>query len=115
MSRSLRIALVVLAVVATACGGGNEPDTTLPPESEIVLEAAAGAMGSVESVRFMIERSGAPVYIDPLDTLNFASAEGQFSVRDGRAVRPPPAGAEFHKLSTSIEPRCRLPSILYCC
>jgi lipoprotein LprG len=36
-------------------------------------------MGSVESVRFLIERSGAPIYIDPLDTLNFESAEGQFS------------------------------------
>jgi hypothetical protein len=51
----------------------------LPPEPDIVLDAAADAMGSIEAVRFMIERSGAPVYIDPLDTLNFASAEGQFS------------------------------------
>lgn len=36
-------------------------------------------MGSVEFVRFRIERSGAPVYIDSLQTLNFALAEGQFA------------------------------------
>ncbi len=36
-------------------------------------------MGSVNYVRFKIERSGAPVYIDSLDTLNFSSAEGQFA------------------------------------
>ena len=29
-------------------------------------------------VRFKIERSGAPVYIDNLDTLNFSDADGQF-------------------------------------
>lgn len=36
-------------------------------------------MGSIDSVRFKIERSGAPIYIDPLDTLNFSVAEGQFA------------------------------------
>lgn len=36
-------------------------------------------MGSVEFVRFKIERGGAPVYIDSLQTLNFALAEGQFA------------------------------------
>ena len=30
------------------------------------------------NVRFKIERSGAPVYIDNLDTLNFSDADGQF-------------------------------------
>jgi len=79
MSRPLRTTLVALVSLVAACGGGSEPDAVLPPESDVVLEAAANEMGSVESVRFMIERSGAPIYIDPLDTLNFASAEGQFS------------------------------------
>lgn len=36
-------------------------------------------MGSIDYVRFKIERSGAPVYIDPLETLNFSTAEGQFA------------------------------------
>lgn len=36
-------------------------------------------MGAVEFVRFRIERGGAPVYIDSLQTLNFSMAEGQFA------------------------------------
>lgn len=36
-------------------------------------------MGAVDYVRFKIERGGAPVYIDSLDTLSFALAEGQFA------------------------------------
>ncbi len=70
--------LLALLLVATACGG-NTPVSTLPPEPGPVLDTAASAMGSIESVRFRIERSGAPVYIDPLKTLNFSIAEGQFA------------------------------------
>jgi lipoprotein LprG len=36
-------------------------------------------MGSVETVSFSIERGGAPIYIDPLDALEFVSAEGRFA------------------------------------
>jgi lipoprotein LprG len=35
-------------------------------------------MGTVDTVRFTLERGGAAVYIDPLDTLEFLSAEGRF-------------------------------------
>ena len=77
MNRLLQIA-VVLTVVATACSS-EEPAPTLPPEPDAVLAASATAMGEVEYVRFRIERGGAPIYIDPLDTLNFSIAEGQFA------------------------------------
>lgn len=70
--------LLALAISIAACGGETTA-STLPPEPTPVLEAAAEAMGSIESVRFRIEREGAPVYIDPLKTLNFAVAEGQFA------------------------------------
>lgn len=72
------VAPLALVFVLTACGG-ETPASTLPPEPTPVLEAAATAMGTIDSVRFRIERSGAPVYIDPLDTLNFSVAEGQFA------------------------------------
>ena len=72
-------ALAIAALFATACGGEPDSGTTLPPEPEPVLAAASAAMGSIDYVRFKIERSGAPVYIDPLDTLNFSVAEGQFA------------------------------------
>ncbi|MEA2002547.1 MAG: LppX_LprAFG lipoprotein [Actinomycetota bacterium] len=71
-------AVLALMIVVAACGS-TTPTSTLPPEPEPVLEAAATAMGSVDFVRFKIERSGAPVYIDPLQTLNFSLAEGQYA------------------------------------
>ncbi|MGA9596493.1 MAG: LppX_LprAFG lipoprotein [Acidimicrobiia bacterium] len=70
--------LVAATLFASSCGGAA-PATTLPPEPGPVLDAAAQAMGTIDYVRFKIERSGAPVYIDPLDTLNFKLAEGQFA------------------------------------
>lgn len=80
MKPTCRLATVlVLALVAGSCGGNDTPTSTLPPEPDSVLQAASAAMGSVDYVRFRIERSGAPVYIDPLDTLNFSIAEGQFA------------------------------------
>jgi hypothetical protein len=72
-------ATLAAAALLTACGGGADSGTTLPPEPGPVLDAASAAMGSIDYVRFKIERSGAPVYIDPLDTLNFSIAEGQFA------------------------------------
>jgi lipoprotein LprG len=69
---------VALALVAASCGGGTS-GTTLPPEPEQVLTAAATVMGNIDYVKFRIERSGAPVFIDPAHTLNFDSAEGQFA------------------------------------
>ena len=79
MKRSSRfVAPLALVLALTACGG-ETPASTLPPDPTPVLDAAATAMGSIDSVRFRIERSGAPVYIDPLDTLNFSVAEGQFA------------------------------------
>ena len=62
-----------LGLLTVACSS-SEPIETIPPEPGIVLETAATAMGAVDSVRFRIERGGAPVYIDPLDTLNFSVA-----------------------------------------
>ncbi len=77
LSRGI-VAILALMFAGAACGGST-PASTLPPEPGPVLEASSAAMGSVDFVRFKIERSGAPVYIDPLDTLNFAVAEGTFA------------------------------------
>lgn len=69
---------LAFGVLAAACGSGETADT-LAPEPDEVLTAAADAMGSIDFVRFRIERGGAPVYIDPLETLGFSTAEGQFA------------------------------------
>lgn len=78
MKSALRVVIAVSFSLLTASCGSETTATTLPPEPDAVLEAAADAMGEVKYVRFKIERSGAPVYIDNLDTLNFSDAEGQF-------------------------------------
>jgi hypothetical protein len=72
------VALLSVAIGAAACGS-DTPTSTLPPDPDPVLEASAAVMGSVDFVRFKIERTGAPVYIDSLDTLSFSTAEGQFA------------------------------------
>lgn len=77
MQKAWRLGIAV-AILAASCGG-SEPATTLPPEPGPVLEAAAQEMGTIDYVTFRIERGGAPVYIDPLETLNFKLAEGQFA------------------------------------
>lgn len=76
--KHLRAFALALSLLAVACSS-SEPVETIPPEPEAVLDASATAMGEVDSVRFKIERDGAPIYIDPLDTLNFSIAEGQFA------------------------------------
>ena len=72
------IAVVALVVPLAACGGDEASGPTLAPDLDGVLTASATTMGMVDTVQFTIERGGAPVYIDPLDALEFVSAEGRF-------------------------------------
>ena len=73
------IATLSLSVLVAGCSGAEPPASTLPPETGAILAAAAATMGNVDTVRFGIERSGVPVYIDPADALAFEMAEGRFS------------------------------------
>lgn len=69
--------LLVLALLAGACGS-TEPEPVLSANVDEVLAASATAMGSVETVRFEIERGGEPIYIDNTGTLEFKDALGRF-------------------------------------
>ena len=70
----------VTLMTVSACSSEDSPDpvTTLPPDQAAVLDAAALLMGDVDTVQFSIERSGAPVFIDPLEILTFNKAAGRF-------------------------------------
>ncbi len=72
--RRLPLALA-LAVMAAGCGSSSTADT-LPPDVGGILEAAVEAMGSVDTVSFTMERSGAPVEIQDLE---FVGAEGRYA------------------------------------
>lgn len=78
MRRPWATGLLAAAVLAGGCSGGSS-DSTLPPDAAEILSAAADAMGAIDTVRFTIERGGAPVYIDPADLLAFVSAEGRYA------------------------------------
>ena len=70
-------------LVVAACGGGgaDEPtEPTIPADAASIVAASATAMGDTESVRFELQRSGAPVYIDQVEQLALNSIVGQFTV-----------------------------------
>ncbi len=88
MPEALRRTAVVaaaMAIFAAGCGGGSDDTTTETIGSDItaILDAAATSMGEVDTVRFTIERAGAPVFIDLGDELGdlleFKSADGFFA------------------------------------
>ena len=78
MIKSLLAAAAALAVLLAACGSSAEPTEELPQDVAALLATSAAAMGTVDTVRFEIERGGVPIYIDPTDTLEFKDAKGRF-------------------------------------
>lgn len=58
------------------------PTTTAGPrlaaDAETLIDAAADAMAAVESVRFEVERSGDPVYIDTVESIELDAVVGRF-------------------------------------
>jgi hypothetical protein len=67
-------------LAGTGCGGSDEPaGDTLPAEAGAILTASARAMGDVTSVRFTLDRSGSPVYIDTFESLALDSVDGRFA------------------------------------
>ena len=72
--------LVGTGLGLAACGGSDEPEgDPLPADAGAVLAASAEAMGDVTSVRFTLNRSGAPVYIDTFESLALESVDGRFA------------------------------------
>jgi len=77
-ARHVVMAAALLAIVG--CGDDAEPEgEPLPADAETIIAASAEAMGEVTSVRFELERSGAPVYIDTFESLALEKIVGRFS------------------------------------
>lgn len=72
------VALVAI-VIAFGCSSGAT-SSALDSDPATMQPAAAKAMGEVQSVRFALERTGAPVYIDSAGTLALDRLEGRFQV-----------------------------------
>jgi len=72
------VAAISLAVLSASCSAASSPTSTIPSDIDGVLAASAAAMGNVDTVRFGMLHSGAPVYIDPADVVSFQEADGRF-------------------------------------
>jgi hypothetical protein len=74
----IRTASLIFSLCLAACGS---PATPLPAAADVLAQAAQ-AMQSLSAVHFVIERSGAPAYVDERETIIFRRAEGDFSAPD---------------------------------
>ena len=68
-------------LLLTACGGAGEDlgGELLPADIAVLQAESAAAMGAVETVRFDLERSGGPIYIDSFKALSLESVTGRYS------------------------------------
>ncbi len=69
----------LLAALVTVGCGDSSGETTLPADPGQILTAATEAMSSVETLRFELLRSGAPITVAGLE---FDSATGQYLAPD---------------------------------
>ncbi len=76
--------LLTCFVVLAACSqnSSNEPEEDagerMAEDIDVIIPAASAAVAEVTSVQFALVRSGAPAYIDPLETLSLLELEGRF-------------------------------------
>ena len=66
--------LAVIAIASSACRS-NAPEM-LPPEQ--IIQRTAGHMQNLPGFHFVIERNGAPAYLDISETIVFRRAEGDY-------------------------------------
>ncbi len=75
--------LAVLLLLAVGCSSGDDPGTQqIEPQVEDVLATSADAMAEVETVRFDIVRSGAPVFVDAAESIAVDAVTGTVEVPD---------------------------------
>lgn len=74
-----RAALILVAVpLLAACASSRPPD--LPPAD--IVRRSAERMTGMSGFHFLVERDGAPAFIDPQNTLSLRRAEGVFQAPD---------------------------------
>ena len=84
MKRFLLVAvLLAAAAIAVGCSGDDQTGAaSVEPPVDEVLAASAEAMAGVETVRFDIVRSGAPVFVDPAESIAVDAVTGTVEVPD---------------------------------
>lgn len=72
---------VMMAVALAACGGPAAPSPT-PVDARAMLEQAAVGLGEVQTLRFKLQLTGAPAFIDDSGIISFVSADGSYVAPD---------------------------------
>jgi lipoprotein LprG len=101
MKRSFALLFIFfIFAVAAACGRA----TPAPPPASEIIDSATARMQSLTGFHFVIERSGAPAYVDPDETLSFRRAEGSF-------VSPDQAQAQVRVIAPGLIAEVKMVSI----
>ncbi len=82
MPRSFRILALALAVLAASSGCSSDGESAaalVDPTIDEILTASSAAMAEVETARFEIAQTGAPVFIDNDSLIRFVGAKGRYA------------------------------------
>lgn len=99
MNRSRLAVFTIVAVLTAACGGSDAgAGVPEPPATDVLIREAADAMAALDTARFEMERSGAPVRVSGIV---FDSAVGVYEAPDAaKAVLGGQAGDLAVELGT---------------
>ena len=82
MSKSARycVYLLLLGILLTACNGSPAatPTSTPTPDAKKLLNTAAGQVQNSKSLRFKLQRTGAPAYVDNSNLIEFVTTNGNY-------------------------------------
>jgi len=83
---SLRVALVLMCFMLVACSAPAASPTP-PPDPRTLLSAAAADIQAVSALRFKLQLTGAPAFIDDANLISFSSADGVYVAPDKVSAR----------------------------
>lgn len=67
-----------MCALMASCAGEDLGGEKLPTDAAGLQATSAEAMGAVTSVRFSLERTGSPVFIDQIESIALDALEGRF-------------------------------------
>jgi hypothetical protein len=77
-----RTAVGLLVFLVSACGSGAPEATPTPVDPRALLERAAREIQAVDSLRFKLQLTGAPAFIDTANIISFVAADGSYAAPD---------------------------------
>ncbi|PJF35836.1 MAG: hypothetical protein CUN49_08565 [Candidatus Thermofonsia Clade 1 bacterium] len=79
---SSRAVLALICLLLAACSGAPAASPTPPPDPRALLSAAAADIQAVGALRFKLQLTGAPAFIDDANLIAFSSADGVYVAPD---------------------------------